>query len=107
MSKKPELTTREILKITGKLTEKNYQLIADVMDAIGKLKETESELKDAKELYEKPFSCIIKKNPKTFLICITIILIILTIATCFFFNGKSLSYSNKDNGVETKLNIKK
>lgn len=108
---KNDLTTTDVLNRITELYNKNSELISDVKDSIGILKETNDELKKAKELYEKSWSYFVKKAfnkyPRFSLITSIVSIIIIFLMLLFFFKDKNISYFNKGDFNEQKIKIEK
>jgi len=101
MNNEENISRRELYQSLEKLQQKNFELIADVVNSINNLKETEKKLDEVRAIYENSWRFVIKKNYKTS--CLTlIVLFVLLLAFLFIF----LKYKNVnfENG-KTKVSI--
>ncbi|MFM7621204.1 MAG: hypothetical protein ACKO47_06345 [Alphaproteobacteria bacterium] len=98
MNNEENISRRELYQSLEKLQQKNFELIADVVNSINNLKETEKKLDEVRAVYENSWRFVIKKNYKTS--CFT--LVVLLLAYLFIF----LKYKNVnfENG-KTKVSI--
>ncbi len=101
MNNEENISRRELYQSLEKLSQKNSELITDVVNSINKLKETEKKLDEVKAIYESSWFFVIKKNFRTSCLSFIIVILILAYFVTDYLKHKNIFF---DNG-QTKVSI--